>query len=91
MDGDCNTLEISNITVFKHKLMFTFELKIEIDQFPFVFFSDSAKPKFTRQLKDIFCKDGDNVTLECEIQGQPRPQITWYRESKEILDSQVRT
>ncbi|CAG2187953.1 Myosin light chain kinase, smooth muscle,Myosin light chain kinase family member 4,Death-associated protein kinase 2,Myosin light chain kinase 3,Death-associated protein kinase 1,Death-associated protein kinase 3,Myosin light chain kinase 2, skeletal/cardiac muscle [Mytilus edulis] len=50
--------------------------------------SDSAKPKFTRQLKDIFCKDGDNVTLECEIQGQPRPQITWYRESKEILDSQ---
>lgn len=66
-------------------------MKIEIDQFPFVFFSDSAKPKFTRQLKDIFCKDGDNVTLECEIQGQPRPQITWYRESKEILDSQVRT
>jgi hypothetical protein len=54
-----------------------------------LYFSDPAKPNFTRQLKDIFCKDGDNVTLECEVQGQPRPQITWYRDGKEILDSQV--
>ncbi|XP_033728727.1 myosin light chain kinase, smooth muscle-like isoform X3 [Pecten maximus] len=49
---------------------------------------EETKPKFTSQLRDIYCKDGEEVTLECEVTGLPRPQMTWHKDKREILDSQ---
>ncbi|XP_060064239.1 myosin light chain kinase, smooth muscle-like isoform X2 [Ylistrum balloti] len=49
---------------------------------------EETKPKFTSQLKDVYCKDGEEVTLECEVTGLPRPQMTWHKDKHEILDSQ---
>ncbi|XP_069108405.1 myosin light chain kinase, smooth muscle-like isoform X3 [Argopecten irradians] len=49
---------------------------------------EETKPKFTKQLKDVYCKDGEEVTLECQVTGLPRPQMTWHKDKHEILDSQ---
>lgn len=47
------------------------------------------QPHFTTKLKDTTVKDGEGLTLECEIEGNPRPQISWIRDGVEIFDSQV--
>ena len=44
---------------------------------------------FTTPLKDVSLNDGDELVLECDIQGNPRPQISWIRDGVEIFDSQV--
>ncbi|KAK3802354.1 hypothetical protein RRG08_034500 [Elysia crispata] len=45
-------------------------------------------PHFTSKLSDVTLKDGDELVLECDIQGNPRPQISWIRDGVEIFDSQ---
>ncbi|KAL3854884.1 hypothetical protein ACJMK2_014120 [Sinanodonta woodiana] len=50
--------------------------------------SSATEPYFSDPLHDVHCKDGDAVTLECTVNGSPRPQITWYKDNVEILDSQ---
>lgn len=62
----------------------------------FFLFSDSngdrnGAPVFTKPLKDMNAHDGDRVTLECEVTGTPRPQISWFKGNKEVLDCQVLT
>ncbi len=42
-----------------------------------------------KTLMDVACKDGDAITLECQVRGDPRPQITWLRDGEEIPDTQV--
>ncbi|KAK0067332.1 titin-like isoform X1, partial [Biomphalaria pfeifferi] len=49
---------------------------------------DRFKPHFTNLLKDTTIRDGEGLTLECDIEGQPRPQISWIRDGVEIFDSQ---
>ena len=51
-------------------------------------FSEAA-PVFVKKLKDQKIRDGDTVILTCSVEGEPRPQITWYRNGTEILDNQV--
>ncbi|XP_041374354.1 myosin light chain kinase, smooth muscle-like isoform X3 [Gigantopelta aegis] len=46
------------------------------------------KPTFLQTLSDQRCRDGESVTMECEVHGDPRPQITWYKDGEEVLDSQ---
>ncbi|GFS00834.1 myosin light chain kinase, smooth muscle [Elysia marginata] len=50
--------------------------------------TSSFKPHFTSELSDVSLKDGDELVLECDIQGNPRPQISWIRDGVEIFDSQ---
>ncbi|RUS90387.1 hypothetical protein EGW08_001882, partial [Elysia chlorotica] len=45
-------------------------------------------PHFTSELSNVSLKDGDELVLECDIQGNPRPQISWIRDGVEIFDSQ---
>ncbi|CAL1540809.1 unnamed protein product, partial [Lymnaea stagnalis] len=47
-----------------------------------------VKPHFTNTLKDTTIRDGEGLSLECEIEGNPRPQISWIRDGIEIFDSQ---
>uniref|UniRef100_A0A0B7BSV9 Uncharacterized protein n=1 Tax=Arion vulgaris TaxID=1028688 RepID=A0A0B7BSV9_9EUPU len=49
---------------------------------------EDFKPHFTKTLQDTTVKDGEGLTLECDIEGNPRPQISWYRDDEEIFDSQ---
>jgi len=46
------------------------------------------RPRFTTGLKDISVNDGEGLELTCEIEGNPRPQISWFRDGVEIFDSQ---
>ncbi|KAF2897973.1 hypothetical protein ILUMI_08202 [Ignelater luminosus] len=41
-------------------------------------------PKIVRNLKDIRCCDGDAVTLECEVDACPPPDIRWEKRGKLI-------
>ncbi|KAK6166181.1 hypothetical protein SNE40_022939 [Patella caerulea] len=47
------------------------------------------KPEFQSELKDITCRDGESVILQCKVKGEPRPQVTWLRDGEELLDGQV--
>jgi titin len=46
------------------------------------------KPKFISGLKDSSVQDGEGLTLVCEVEGNPRPQISWFRDGVEVFDSQ---
>jgi hypothetical protein len=41
-------------------------------------------PKFSRLLTDILAPEGDKVTFECCVNGDPKPDIKWYLNNEEI-------
>lgn len=45
-------------------------------------------PKFIQKLQPIHTPEGYTVQLECKVEGVPRPQITWFRETAAIKPSQ---
>ncbi|XP_078801565.1 palladin isoform X7 [Oryzias latipes] len=47
----------------------------------------SGSPVFTKHLQDAQASEGQVVVLECRVRGSPPPQVRWYREGNEILDS----
>ncbi|CRL00790.1 CLUMA_CG014043, isoform B [Clunio marinus] len=46
-------------------------------------------PRVIKHLKDLRCCDGDAVTLECHIQGEPDPNVFWEKDGKIIHDKSV--
>ncbi|XP_074662091.1 titin-like isoform X2 [Tubulanus polymorphus] len=44
-------------------------------------------PTFTRPLQNTYIREGQRVTLECEVRAHPQPVIRWYREDVEIKAS----
>lgn len=48
----------------------------------------SFAPKFIEKLQPIHTPDGYTVQFECKVEGQPRPQITWFRQTAIIKPSQ---
>lgn len=44
-------------------------------------------PEFIRPLRNQLASAGKSVTLECEIEGFPKPEVTWYKGSRELYDS----
>lgn len=45
-------------------------------------------PRFIEKLKPIHTPDGYTVQFECKVEGLPRPQITWFRQTAIIKPSQ---
>lgn len=39
-------------------------------------------PSIKQELKDIRCCDGDSVSLECKIEGDPSFDVRWEKERK---------
>lgn len=35
-------------------------------------------------MKDLKCCDGDSITLECQIDGQPEPNVFWEKDGEKI-------
>jgi hypothetical protein len=48
----------------------------------------SLAPRFVEKLQPITSQEGHTVQFECKIEGFPRPQITWFRQTQIILASE---
>lgn len=44
----------------------------------FVFTEKRESPKFIRKLENVDVVEKDSATLEVEISGKPKPQVTWW-------------
>ncbi|XP_064634017.1 twitchin-like isoform X9 [Lineus longissimus] len=42
-------------------------------------------PEFVSGLKKTTCNEGKNAKFECEILGEPKPTITWYKGTRELF------
>lgn len=47
----------------------------------------SLAPRFKVKLQPIHTPDGSTVQFECQVEGVPRPQITWFRQTAVIKPS----
>lgn len=45
-------------------------------------------PRFIEKLQPITTPDGYTIQFECKVEGNPRPQITWFRQTAVIKQSQ---
>lgn len=48
----------------------------------------SVAPRFIEKLQPQHTQDGYTVQFECQVEGTPRPQITWFRQTAIIKPSQ---
>lgn len=46
--------------------------------------SASSAPTFTTGLKHLTIGDGERLTLQCQVAGDPEPQVTWYKDGKKL-------
>jgi len=44
-------------------------------------------PKFSKLLTDVLAPEGNKVTFECCVNGDPKPDIKWYLNNEEIHHS----
>lgn len=47
----------------------------------------TSAPRFIEKLQPIHTPDGYTVQFECQVEGLPRPQITWFRQTAIIKPS----
>lgn len=45
-------------------------------------------PRFVEKLQPKHVPDGATVQFECQVEGNPHPQITWFRQTAIIKPSQ---
>jgi len=46
------------------------------------------KPYFISDPIDVTAREGDNISLECEVGGEPKPKFTWTREDGKALSNE---
>jgi hypothetical protein len=46
--------------------------------------ASSSAPQFTTGLKNLNIGDGERLTLQCQVAGDPEPQVTWYKDGKKL-------
>ena len=44
----------------------------------------SSPPTFTVGLKSLNIGDGERLTLQCQVAGDPDPQVSWYKDGKKL-------
>jgi len=45
-----------------------------------------AAPVFSKPLQSVDILEGMALVLECHVSGTPLPEISWYRDTKQIGD-----
>lgn len=46
--------------------------------------SASSAPTFTTGLKNLAIGDGERLTFQCQVAGDPEPQVSWYKDGKKL-------
>lgn len=49
------------------------------------------KPKFDQQLTSQTVEEGDKVTFQVTVSGQPRPTVKFYKDGKEVKEDKTHT
>lgn len=62
--------------------------KLPVFDLPSTDESKVQAPRFLTKLQPIRAPDGTSVTFECQVEGSPRPVITWFRQTAVIKPSQ---
>ena len=44
--------------------------------------------KFTSQLESVEVSEGNQVKLKCAVVGRPDPNITWFKDQQQVLESE---
>ncbi|XP_073994362.1 obscurin isoform X3 [Rhodnius prolixus] len=47
-----------------------------------------AAPSFTKKLMDVHAISGQEIRLNVQIDANPKPMVAWYKDGKQILDSE---
>lgn len=56
------------------------------------FFYIEEKPEFVKAPEaQMKASEGQNTNLSCQTAGQPKPQVLWYKDGKQITGGRYRT
>ena len=58
-----------------------------IENYEFIPSTAGKAPEFTVPLSNQVSSENGTVTFECEVTGQPSPEIRWFRGLKELVDT----
>lgn len=47
----------------------------------------TSVPVFTTKLRNHYGRQGDSFKLQCRVDGEPKPVISWLKEGKPLLGS----
>ena len=47
----------------------------------------STAPIFTHKLRNYYGRQDDTLKLQCCVDGEPRPVVTWLKEGKPVMES----
>lgn len=48
-----------------------------------------CKPEFKKPLQNLTVKDGEELLLQCIVEGDPEPQIMWSKNGNKISSSEI--
>ncbi|GFS00815.1 titin-like, partial [Elysia marginata] len=46
-------------------------------------------PEFIQPIQDVEVREGEAATFECQVKGEPQPQVMWYHDQKPIKSDSV--
>jgi hypothetical protein len=46
-----------------------------------------APPKFTIPLTNVKIEEGKSISLACKVEGNPKPRVTWFKDSQPLSAS----
>jgi hypothetical protein len=61
--------------------------KLPVFDFPTTDETKIQAPRFLTKLQPVRAPDGSSITFECQVEGSPRPVITWFRQTAVIKPS----
>lgn len=50
--------------------------------------SRSTIPVFTSKLRNYYGRQGDALKLQCCVDGEPKPVVSWLKEGKPLMESE---
>ena len=53
-----------------------------------MFYNVADLKRFEEQPKSLKVHLGDNAMFACDIKGSPKPTVRWYKEEREIVESE---
>lgn len=46
--------------------------------------AEEVAPHFTKELQTYTVKETETISLQCQVEGTPQPEVHWYKDGKEV-------